>query len=170
MIDILCVCVYENHKAHKILSEWMSDCCLTPVEQFFSCIMARTSYISMRWWCLLCTRPTDLVGLLIVLAHWNNSPRVDMWCSTKTHNSNSEPINLCPYSLIWCAKRKDANTNLIVWFGLTWPGLKSMIYHTWGEDRNHNNNLTYPVYDYKLIPPLQPWRLQVPRKDKSASL
>jgi hypothetical protein len=67
MIDILCVCIYENIKTHKILS----DCCLTPVEQFFSCIMVRTSYISMRWWCLLCTRPTGLVGLLIVLAHWN---------------------------------------------------------------------------------------------------
>jgi hypothetical protein len=25
-----------------------SDCCLTPIQQFFSYIMARTSYISMR--------------------------------------------------------------------------------------------------------------------------
>jgi hypothetical protein len=33
----------------------------------------------------------------------DNSPRVDMWCSTKTHYSDSEPINLCPYSLMWCA-------------------------------------------------------------------
>jgi len=31
-----------------------------PSEQFFSYIMARTSYILMRWywWCPLCTRPT----------------------------------------------------------------------------------------------------------------
>jgi len=38
----------------------MSDCCLTPSEQFLSYIMARTSCISKRWWCLLCTRPTCL--------------------------------------------------------------------------------------------------------------
>jgi hypothetical protein len=28
--------------------------------------------------CPLCTRSTRLVGFFIVLAHWNNSPRVDM--------------------------------------------------------------------------------------------
>ena len=33
---------------------------------------------SMRW-CLLCTRPTRLVSwIFIVLAHWDNSPWVDM--------------------------------------------------------------------------------------------
>jgi len=26
-----------------IFSEWASDCCLTPIQQFFSYIMARTS-------------------------------------------------------------------------------------------------------------------------------
>ena len=31
----------------QIKSEWASDCCLMPNEQFFSYIMARTSYI---WW------------------------------------------------------------------------------------------------------------------------
>jgi len=31
------------------------------------------------WWVLLCTRPTLLVYyFFIVLAHWNNSPRIDM--------------------------------------------------------------------------------------------
>ena len=31
------------------------------------------------WWDPLCTRPTRLVGFLyIVLAHWNNSLRIDM--------------------------------------------------------------------------------------------
>jgi hypothetical protein len=34
---------------------------------------------SMRWWWVsLCTRPTRWIGFLLVLAHWNNSPRVDM--------------------------------------------------------------------------------------------
>jgi hypothetical protein len=52
----------------------VNDCCLTPNEQFFSNIINITSSISMRWWwwlwCPLCTRPTRLVGLSIVLAHW----------------------------------------------------------------------------------------------------
>ena len=30
-------------------SEWVSDCCLMPNEQFFSYIMARTSYWYIRW-------------------------------------------------------------------------------------------------------------------------
>jgi len=40
----------------------VSDCCLTPSEQYFSDIMARTNYILMR--CLPCTRSTRLVGYL----------------------------------------------------------------------------------------------------------
>jgi len=32
--------------------------------KFFSYIMTRTNYISKRWWCPLCTRPTRLVGIL----------------------------------------------------------------------------------------------------------
>ena len=34
---------------------------------------------SMKWWWgPRCTRPTRLVGLFIVLARWNNSPRIEM--------------------------------------------------------------------------------------------
>jgi hypothetical protein len=56
----------------------VSDCCLTPIHQFFSYIMVRTSLFSTRWWCPFCSRPTRWVGFFIVLAHWNNSPWVDM--------------------------------------------------------------------------------------------
>jgi hypothetical protein len=154
--------------------KWVSDCCLTPVEQFFSCVMARTSYISMRWWCLLCTRPTGLVGLLIVLAHLNNSPGVDMVFYSNTLSwfwTNQSFPSLLKLSAA-CQAKSCKYQFYCLWFGMTWPGvrLETMIYRTWDEDRNHCKNLTYPVYDYKLIPPLQPWRLQVPRKDKSASL
>jgi len=38
----------------------VSECCLTPIQQFFGYIMARTSW----WWGLLCTRPTRWVGFL----------------------------------------------------------------------------------------------------------
>jgi len=35
-------------------------------EQFFSYILARTNYISVRWWwCLFCTRPTCWLGFLL---------------------------------------------------------------------------------------------------------
>jgi len=41
--------------------ECESDCCLTPHGNFLPYIMARTSYISKKWWwCTLCIRPTSL--------------------------------------------------------------------------------------------------------------
>ena len=43
---------------------WVRDCCLTPTELFFSCLMERTSYSSMSWlWGPLCTIPTCLLNL-----------------------------------------------------------------------------------------------------------
>ena len=42
-------------------NEWVTDCCLTPSKQFISCIMARTSYISLGCWCSLCNKLTRLV-------------------------------------------------------------------------------------------------------------
>ena len=55
------------HILHYIITyhihlEWMSDCCLTSIQQFFSYIMAWRSYFSIRWWWgPLCTRPTRWV-------------------------------------------------------------------------------------------------------------
>jgi hypothetical protein len=44
------------------VSEWVSDCWLTPTQQYFSYIMASRSYFPMRWrWGPLCTRSTRLV-------------------------------------------------------------------------------------------------------------
>ena len=57
---------------------WVNNCWLTPSEQFvFNHILARTSYISMRWWCwAVCSSPTRIGRcILIVLAHWNNKGR-----------------------------------------------------------------------------------------------
>jgi len=55
---------FDNMKA--LVSEWVSDCSLTPIQQFFSYIVARTSWFSMRWWWgPLCTRPTCWVGFLM---------------------------------------------------------------------------------------------------------
>jgi len=59
-----------HHDLHHLIVR-VSDCCLTSSEKIFNYIIARTSYICMRWswcpWCLLCTRTTCLAGFLIVL-------------------------------------------------------------------------------------------------------
>jgi hypothetical protein len=68
-----------NHIEIDNSFKWVCDYCLMPYKQFFSYIMARTIYILMR-------RDDDdirfvldqLGWIFIVLAHWNNSQRVDM--------------------------------------------------------------------------------------------
>ena len=60
------------------MSEWVSNC-WTPTQQFSVISWREQVKISMRlWWGLLYTRPTRLVGFLLVIAHWNNSLRIDM--------------------------------------------------------------------------------------------
>jgi len=60
-----------------------------PSELIFSYIMVRTSYVSMKWWwCSLCTRPTHLVGQQSAYRH-----------VARAHYPDSEPTNLCSYSL-----------------------------------------------------------------------
>jgi hypothetical protein len=47
-----------------------------PTQQFFSYILARMRFSMKWWWGPLCTRPTRLVGFL-VLVHWNSRPQID---------------------------------------------------------------------------------------------
>ena len=92
-----------------IWSEWINvDKC--KMSNFFSYIMASTRYISMSWWRWLCTRPTCLVGFLIVLIHWNNILQVDL-----------SPIILISCQPVfvftpWCCmpSREEANNNFTV--------------------------------------------------------
>ena len=59
-------------KSECCKSEWVI-CSLSPTQQFFSYIHGENP---MRWWWdPLCTR---LSWICIVLAHWNNSWRIDM--------------------------------------------------------------------------------------------
>ena len=59
-----CLFTINIKNANKLSNskyELASDCCLMPIQQFCSYIMAITSYIWMRWWeCQFCTRPTHL--------------------------------------------------------------------------------------------------------------
>jgi hypothetical protein len=59
--------------------------------------------ISMRWWLWLYppwTRPTPLVGLCLVLSHWNKSPRKDMSLHWDTYYPDFEPTSLCSYNVL----------------------------------------------------------------------
>jgi hypothetical protein len=92
----------------------VSDCCLTPIQQFFSYIMARISLFSMRWWWgPLCSRPTRWVGFLVP-AYWNNSPWVDMSLHSDTLFWFRSLI-LSPYCCVLSREATNANSNSLVW-------------------------------------------------------
>jgi hypothetical protein len=73
------------------VSEWVSDCCSTPTQQFFSYIMVSTSLF----------RPPRWVGFFIVLAHWNNSFFLCIWCRRK-----QKATYLTFYFHVWSKKSR----------------------------------------------------------------
>jgi hypothetical protein len=111
------------------------DCYLTPIQQFvqlyhgenklmFNEMMMRSAlfYIGTQSW------------TFIVLAHWNNSPQVDISFHSGTvfwFRAN-QSFSLSSYC---CVLRGEATT--IIVFGLTGPGLEHTIYSTRGEYANH---------------------------------
>jgi hypothetical protein len=117
-IDFLNLETGYNKICHDF--ERVIDCCLTPIQQFFSYmyIMARTSLFSMRWWWgPLCTRPTRWVGFL-VLAHWNNSSRVDMALHSDTlswFRANQSLLFLLN-AACWAEKQQ-----IPILYSLVWP-------------------------------------------------
>ena len=79
---------------------WCSYSYLIPAQQFFSYTMARTSLFSRRWWWgSLCTIEQHAELNLLLLAHWNNSPRIEMSPHSGRY-PDSEPTSLCSYSLM----------------------------------------------------------------------
>jgi hypothetical protein len=91
---------------------------LSPNEQFFSYIMARTSYILIRrWWYALCTRRTHLLAR-------NNS----LWVDMLIHWDRLFWSNQFLLLLLTCClcSRETANINFIF-----------TIYCTRGEYANH---------------------------------
>ena len=94
--------------------EWGSNCCVTPIQQFFSYIMVRASYISMRWWwCLLCNRPTLLSWIFMMLAPSNSSLQVDMPLHSATLFQANQSLLLL-LNAMWFFNWEVANTNFIV--------------------------------------------------------
>ena len=78
--------------------EWVSNSCLMPNEQFFSYIMAITSFILMKWWCPLkmALYHTNTLGWIFA-AHWNNSLGRHVVTQTQP---DSKLTRLCSYSLL----------------------------------------------------------------------
>jgi hypothetical protein len=112
------------------VSEWVSNCYLTPSEQFFSHIMVRASYISIRWlWCPLCTRPT-----CSVLDFYNASSLKQQ--SLGRHVSPFGHIMLIPSQPVFaltpycCVFRRRSILTVLC---LMWPTLEPTIFCTWGE-------------------------------------
>ena len=127
--------------------ESVSDCCLTPNEQFFvSYIIVRTSYI--QW---------DDVHFVL-----DQHAELDFYSASSLKQQSvrrhitplrhiimilSQPV--FALSHICCMLIREAtNTNFIV-FGLTWRGLEPKIHHTWGEHANHYTTDVVPKHKTK---------------------
>jgi hypothetical protein len=85
-----------------------------------------------------------LSWICIVLAHWNNSPRLDMslhWDTLSWFRPNHYLFLLLNDAVL---SGEATNTNLIV-FGLTQPGLEPTIYRIRGEHTNHYRTDAYFV-------------------------
>ena len=114
----------------------MSDCCLTPIQQYFSYIMATTSSFSMRWWWgPLCSRQTRWVGFYSASSLKQNSTGRHIALLRHIILVPSQPVfALTPYCYVLSEEATNTNFKVV---GLTCPGLEPTIYCTRGEHANH---------------------------------
>jgi hypothetical protein len=109
----------------------MSDCCLIfqlydgENKLIINEVMMRSAlyYSNMLSW------------IFIVLAHWNNSPRIDMspYLDTLSWFRSNQSL----FFLLNDACLAEKQQIPILFFGLTRPGLEPAIYHTRGEYANY---------------------------------
>ena len=103
---IMCKVCYGH--MHRKSNTWVSDNCLTPNKQFFSNIMARTSYDDDCY-----IHKTNTLGNITLILR--------------------QPVfDFTPY----CCACDAANINFIV-FSFTWTGLEPTIYYSKWEHANH---------------------------------
>ena len=129
-------------------SESVSDCCLTPIQQFFGYIMARTSYF--QW-------DDDEVPFVL-----DQHAELDFFYSASSLKQQSAGRYVAPLRHIiltssqpvfaltpqCCVLSGEAtNTNFLV-FGLTRPGREPTIYRTGSE---HANHYTIDVVDKQIV-------------------
>jgi hypothetical protein len=77
---------------------------------------------------------------VILLAHWNNNPQIDM-----LHYQSSNPPSLCSCSLKLCAELRSSWYKSIG-FGMTRMWIEPTIFCTWGE-----NSILYIIGDKEDI-------------------
>jgi hypothetical protein len=91
----------------------------------------------MRWWWdPLYTRPTRFVYTFIVLAHWNNSLRINMFSHPDIFSWFQANQSLLFLLNAGCLGEKQYISAYFIVFGLTRPGLEPRIYQTW-DNANH---------------------------------
>ena len=113
-----------------------SDCSWKLCDKFSRNTMVRTSYFFLKIMLkTVCTWPTTRVGFLffILLVHWTNSPKVDMF-------PHSQPNTLLLLHNAACLNGEAPNTNFID-FGLKWSGIQNskIIYQYLKKDNSFNN-------------------------------
>jgi hypothetical protein len=104
-----------------------------------------------------------LSWIFIVLAHWNNSPRIDMSPHSVTLSCMipDQPVfSLSPYCCV--LSREATNTNYIV-FSLTRSGIEPTIYHTRRPDQGLNPRST------TLDDPIRDWTHDLPHSTRACS-
>ena len=97
-------------------------------EQFFNYFMERTNYISMRWlWCPLSTTPTCLVGffkIMVHVAHWNDSLRVDMSPHSDTLSWYWANQSLLLLLMLFTIKQRSSKYQFHKFLFCLWPDWK----------------------------------------------
>jgi hypothetical protein len=105
--------IYRNWRSSWTAVCWVSYCCLAPSEQFFSHVMEITSYF---WW-----SDDVLYWTLIVLAHCNNIPWVDMSLQWETLSKQSLFLLL---SSIYNVLSEEVTNIKFIDFGLAPTGIE----------------------------------------------
>ena len=111
---------FINHQYHVYCKlnlssvEWVSDCFLTPTQQLFSLIVNEMMMRSALY------LTNTLSWIFIVLAHWNNSPQIDM----SHHSDTLSWFRANQYVLfllhaVWLAEKQQ----IPIVFGLTNQGI-----------------------------------------------
>ena len=83
----------------NIYIEWVSDCCLASTQQFFQLYHGENKLIFNEMMMRSALFQTNTLScIFIVLAHWNNTPRIDM--SPHLDTIAFEPTSRCSFFLM----------------------------------------------------------------------
>ena len=94
-----CINLVNKHGILHV-SELMSDCCLTPTQQFFQLYHGEKLIFNKMIMRSVLYNTNSLSWISIALALWNNSPRIDM--SLHSDTSWFRVNRLCSFSLMLC--------------------------------------------------------------------